>query len=255
MKSVWLGFTAAIAPLALALLALAPLALALLAGCHSSAPAPRPGSDLPVTSSRSVALPGAVDAADAPKAPAVAEPRTDDLVEYRDPSHGVSFQYPSVWRPMQPGTGYLPQPAFTEVARKPLITQAFSPAGNVYADTVLSSLSFSYTAQPGSDAAACAALPGKAFQSAAGSRKLTYNGRSYTEEDGGDAGMCHQLSSTLDSTLQGSTCLLFERDLATVCPFSKSATEPRPLTANEQAALQRHLDAVMASVRIEGAGN
>lgn len=226
-----------------------------MAGCRSSRTAPQPGKDLPVTSSRSVALPGAVDAADAPKAPAVTEPRTDDLVEYHGAAHGVSFQYPAIWRPADRSTDYFPQPEFVGVAPKPIITQAFSSAGNKYADTVLRSLSFSYTVQPGSSPAACAMLPGKALQDPAASRKATYNGRVYSEADGGDAGMCHHLRATVDSTFQGSTCYIFERDTATVCPFAETSTRPRPLMDAERTALQRHLDAVMASVRIDGTGS
>ncbi len=232
---------------------MAAMTLALLAGCHTPPAAPTVGDRLPVTSSSSVALPGAVDSADAPKAPAVAEPRRDDLVGYRDAAHGVTFQYPSVWRPAQPGTSYLGQPEFAGVAPKPIIMQAFSAKGNYYQDTVLDSLSFSYTVQPHSTAAACAALPGKALQgSAVGSSTIPYNGRRFTESRGGDAGMCHQLAATVDTTLQGSACYVFERDMATTCPYTRTKSEPRPLTAAERSALQRHLDAVMASVQIAG---
>ena len=225
-----------------------------LSGCHSSRTAPTVGDRLPVAARNSVALPGAVDAADAPKAPAVAEPRTDNLVEYHDVAHGVSFQYPSVWRPAQPGNSYLGQPDFSQVAPKPLITQTFSSAGNYYENTVLDSLSFSYTVQPHMMAAACAAIPGKALQTALSSGSVMFNGRRYSESRGGDAGMCHQLAATVDTTLAGSTCYIFERDTATICPYVKTKTEPRPLTAAEATALQRHLDTVMGSVQITGPG-
>lgn len=229
--------------------------LVITAGCRSSSTTPTVGDRLPVASSRSVALPGAVDAADAPKAPAVAEPRTDDLVQYRDPTHGVRFQYPSVWRPAQPGNSDLGQPYFAQAAPRPLITQVFSTKGTPYADTVLDSLSFSYTVQARTTAAACAAIPGKALQAPLGRSPVTYNGRRYSESSGGDAGMCHHFAATVDTTFQGSTCYIFERDTMALCPSIKTQTEPRPLTAPEQQALQRHLDAVMGSVQIAGSGN
>lgn len=224
------------------------LLLAALPGCHSAQPA---GSNLPTTSPQSVALPGAVNSADAPKAPSVVESRAADLVQYQDPAHGVTFDYPSLWRPPQQGTSgaALAQPDFAQVAPKPVITQMFTPAGTYYADTVLGSLSFSYTVVPHSTAAACAQLPGKALQSPA-SRSVSYQGIPYTEATGGDAGMCHHLQATVDATFQGSSCYLFERDTVTTCPDTQSEKKPRPLTSQEQAALQRHLDAIMQSVRI-----
>lgn len=227
-------------------------------GCHSSHTAPTVGDRLPITSSSSVALPGAVDTADAPRAPAVAESRTDrgadNLVEYRDDAHGVSFQYPSVWRPSQTGTGDLGQPDFAQVAPKAIITQVFNSKGNYYEDTVLDSLSFSYTVQRHTSAAACAAIPGKALQNAASSSPVTYNGRQFSESHGGDAGMCHHLAATVDTTLQGIVCYIFERDTMTTCPYVKTKTTPRPLTSDEQTSLARHLDAIMKSVQISDTG-
>ncbi len=226
-----------------------------LAGCQSRKTQSPEGSSaagehLPAVPSGSVALPDAVNAADAPKAPSVAEPSTDNLVTYRDAVHGVSFAYPSVWRPAAAGSTYLASPEFAEMAPKPFITEAFSPKDNLYADTVLSGLSFSYTVKPRSTAAACAALSGKALLDPMETRQATYGGRLYTEGKGGDAGMCHQLEATVDTTLQGTSCYLFERDTMTRCPYTETQSRPRPLTKSEETALQRHLDAVMQSVRI-----
>ncbi len=234
------------------LIATALLGAAILApaGCHSKQSAPRVGDRLPVTSTSSVALPGAVDAADAPRSPDVAEPRADNLVEYRDPAHAVSFQYPSVWRPAS-GTGYLGNPEFVSVAPRPLVMQQFASKGTYYADTVLQALSFSYTVKQPSNPAECASLPGKAMQNSAEKPLFaTYNGLRYTEDKGGDAGMCHYLSATVDTVFKAETCYLFERDTMTGCPYTESQTRPRPLTLSEGKALQHHLDAIMNSVQI-----
>ncbi len=227
------------------------LVCAAVAGCHGTrSKEPKPvGSDLPVTSSSSVALPGATDAADAPRSPSVAESKDAGLTTYRDSATGVSFRYPAVWRPVS-AAQVLPVPAFASVAGAPRITQAFSPEGNVYAPTVLRALSFSYTAKEGRDAASCAALPRKATPNETHAVTATYGGVPYTEALGGDAGMCTHVSSQVDSTLRGSQCLVFERDFVTGCPYVKNKTLPRPLTDQETAALQRHLDAVMQSVQI-----
>lgn len=224
--------------------------LLVVAGCRSSKgpTANRVGGDLPTTSRNSVALPEATDAADAPNAPQVVESRDASLTTFRDPATGVSFQYPTVWRPSQGAV--LAAPEFSEVAGAPRITEEFSPKGNVYEPTVLRALMFSYGAKQGLDAAGCAALPGKVAEMVGSPKPVTYNGVSYMEAGGSDAGMCTHVQSRIDSTLHGGQCLVFERDFVTSCPFVKSATLPRPLTPAESAALQRHLDAVMASVQL-----
>ena len=206
------------------------------------------GSDLPVVSPSSVALPGATDAADAPHAPSVTEPRNSDLTTYRDPVSGVSFRYPTIWRP---ATGQGLAPDFVSQAGPPRITQQFTSAGNFYAATTLEALTFSYTVKPHSTAASCAALPAKALgDSAVRTVPATYGGVSFAEATGGDSGACQHVATQLDTTLRGSQCMVFERDFNTSCPFVKSSSSPRPLTGEETGALQRHLDDVMKSVQI-----
>ncbi len=221
-----------------------------LAGCKgTSSKKPKVvGGDLPVASSSSVALPGATDAADAPHAPSVAESGDANLTTYRDPGTGVSFRYPTIWRPAVGQV--LPAPAFAAVAGAPRMTQQFTPEGTPYADTVLRAMTFSYTAKAGLDQAGCADLPVKIVAGATQPGKVFYGATAYTEASGGDAAMCTQVKTRVDTTLRGGQCLVFERDIVTSCPFVKSTTLPRPLTAGENAALQQHLDAVMQSVQI-----
>ena len=222
--------------------------LVAMVGCRRGAEPRKVGGDLPVTSSTSVALPGATDAADAPRAPSVLESQRADLTLYRDPATGVSFRYPTVWRPAQGGV--VPAPAFSAVAGSPRITQEFSPQGNVYAPTVLRGLTFSYTVQTNSDRDACAAVPRRAVQSSADRGDVIYGGNNFAEASGSDAGACTRVESRVDSTLRDRECLVFERDFITSCPYVTSQTLPRPLTQAETAALHRHLDDIMQSVQI-----
>lgn len=220
-----------------------------LAGCRRSGQPKAAGSDLPITSSQSAALPGATDAADAPNAPEIAESRSADIATYRDPASGITFQYPSFWRPAVAGQSPI-TPVFEQSVGKSHITQEFIPEGTIYAPTVLRALMFSYTVKSGSDAAQCAAIVNRVIQGAARVTTATYGGATYTEASGEDAGMCTQVQTRVDSTLSGSRCAVFERDFVTSCPFVKSKTEPRPLTEKETTTLERQLDAVMQSVRI-----
>lgn len=225
-------------------------AMVFCAGCRGKQTA---GGTLPTVSPQSVALPGAVNAADAPNAPSVAESQAANLVRYQDAAHGVSFQYPASWRPPQQGTtgpGTTP-PAFADAGPKPLMTQVFLPSGTPYAQTVLDAASFSYSVQAHTTGESCAALPGRALGGSARSREAVYNLVPYSEAQGGDAAACHQRRAVVDSTLVGSACFVFERDMLTTCPYVKTPTEPRPLRPSEQQALQQSLDAVMQSVRLE----
>lgn len=206
------------------------------------------GADLPVTSTSSVALPDATDAADAPHAPQVAESQRADLTTYRDPTTGVSFQYPTVWRPAVAGQSPV-NPDFEQVAGKARITQEFLPNGNPYALTVLRGLMFSYTVKAGSNGESCAQLAKRATPDAT-VKQASYGGVPFSEASGGDAAMCTHVQAQVDTTLKGSRCFVFERDFVTSCPYVKTKTDPRPLTGKEAAALQQSLDAVMQSVRI-----
>ena len=224
------------------------IVLGVLMGCKDRKQAKPAGSDLPISSGSSVALPGATDAADAPHSPSVAESQDARVATYRDPMTGVSFRYPAGWRPAA-GQG-LPVPEFSGVAGAPRLTQLFTPEGTAFEPTVLRALAFSYTVKEGSDETGCAALPVRASANAMQPRTVSYGGVAFTEAAGGDAAMCTHVAAQVDSTLRGSQCLVFERDIVTNCPYVRSSTSPRPLTNEEATALQRRLDAIMASVGI-----
>ena len=227
------------------------IAVMSLLGCRGQHPGgPRTvGGDLPVTSSNSVALPGATDAADAPRAPSVAEPRSTALTVYRDPATGVSFQYPTAWRPANAAED-LPAPDFEQVAGSPRMTQVFVPKGTAFEATNLQALSFSHTVKRGVLAAGCTAIPAKAVGGSAGTTKVSYNDTSYAEASGNDAGACHRLTAQVDSTLKDGECLVFERDFATTCPGLDGSGSPQALTDAQSTTLKQHLDAIMQSVAI-----
>ncbi len=224
------------------------LVILLQVGCRPSEQPKPAGSDLPVTSGRSVALPGATDAADAPHAPQVVESQRADQTTYRDPATGVSFSYPAAWRPAIAGQSPI-APDFEAGAGKARITQQFLPEGTPYAQTVLRALMFSYTVQGASNASACADLA-KRVPAASTPVQVRYGNALYTEAVGGDGAACTEVRTQLDTTLQAKQCFVFERDFVTGCPNIKNSNTPRPLTGKETAALQQHLDAIMESVQL-----
>ncbi|MEO6924746.1 MAG: hypothetical protein ABI142_13040 [Bryocella sp.] len=170
-----------------------------------------------------------------------------NLTTYRDPKTGVSFAYPKVWvvsadSPSYMG-GALP-PSYGE----PRASFAFSPKGNLYEKTVLLGLVFSYAVKQAANEAACTEGFATMGNVDAGKR-VTVNGIGFTEYVGGDAGMCHEQAHQIDVAYRDGQCVAFERDVNTECYGAGDGK--RRLTEQEKKALQRHLDAVMQSVRVE----
>lgn len=215
-------------------------------GCRNTR---RGAASLPSASPGSVALPESGTAADAPHAPAVIESASSRVTTYSDPDTGVSFRYPSTWRPWHSGSVMYP-PGLSQAAGPARITQVFDPQLSAWAKTNLVGLSFSYAVKTGVSAEACTQL---GTGSTAGSKAATaemINGIAFGRVEGSDAGMCHQRSSMVDTALRGSRCFVFERDLDTVCPEVRGLSNPVALTAAQTSALRAELDGVMASVRL-----
>lgn len=222
------------------------MALTVLAGCRQRTG--DAGHDLPTTGASSRALPGSVNAADAPEA-AVTTTDKSSVSTFHDPEIGLTFQYPATWRPLVTG-GPMRAPRLQELTHHVVQTQAFLPGGTPLAHTNLVGISFSWTMQPGLSSVDCALAGKKLLRSAAVTRE-SIQGVNFSRADGGDAGMCHQVRSTVDSTLRQNGCLLIERDMETICPGIKNQGEDIALTPNQTATLKAQLDAVMASVKLQ----
>lgn len=191
-------------------------------------------------------------AAAAAPTPIATPPKIDDVptTVYRDAATGVSFRYPVVWQ-VSPtyNNAYLP-PAIADIPRfQSKVTVVFSPAGNVYEQTNLQDISFSFGVAPVADAAACRNLVATNEERSSPVRTVHgVNGAAFTEIQGGDAAMSHRLQFTMDSAWSAHRCLVFEQDEATIAPGVQPGK--RALTASEEAALQRHLHDVFASVTL-----
>jgi hypothetical protein len=175
-------------------------------------------------------------------APAAAKPIP--LTTFTDAAHGVSFQYPSVWkRVAKPDAMTLP--FLLMAGYKPIIDVEFSSQGNLYAKTNLVGLDFSYYTAPAESQAACAAL-GNINEGQGVPVSAEIHGVSYSHSSGGEGAACHEISSEVYATWRAGTCHLFEEDFMTICPGVVDGTHE--LTAQETKALQRHLDQIMQSV-------
>ena len=131
---------------------------------------------------------------------------------------------------------------------KPRAQFLFSPSNNLYVNTVLNSLAFSFFVVPAENAASCVERARAATGGDVESAAVTVHGTNFTEISGASAGMCHEQTSQIDVTFRAGQCLAFERDFNTHCFGVRDGD--RQLTGQEKRALQRHLDQVMSSVNL-----
>jgi hypothetical protein len=178
-----------------------------------------------------------------------AAPSASLLAHYQDAQTGVVFDYPNVWNTFAQQPDYLGG-ELPAGYNPPKAVMSFSPSGNVYAKTVLSSLVFTYATKAAPDAAACAAGPESTMGSTT-PKTVVIHGITYQEYAGSDAAMCHEQSSIIDLTYSAliRRCVAFERNVNTEC-FG-AGDNKRRLTEDESKALQRHLDSIMQSVTIQ----
>lgn len=170
--------------------------------------------------------------------------------DYTDTARGVRFSYPVVWTLTTSPSGYLP--AAIQGDRVHIVQSVvFSPEGNLYEQTNLSGLAFTYALASVPDAAACSAFVTGNTEASGPATHTAIAGVPFTEIGGSDAGMSHQLVFTIDSTWRNGQCYLFERDEATIAPGVQEGKHP--LTPQQDRALQRHLREVFESVRFSPA--
>ena len=183
------------------------------------------------------------------KAPPAPAKRVVPRKTFTDPANGVSFRYPAVWKFATTSTAFMGSPDILQRGQTGQAVVTFTSAGNFYAKTNLNGLEFTYVALPGTSETACAAA---ATANASGSVSkpdtVTINGVPFLHVSYGSAGMCHQEGSTVYETYQNGRCYLFEADVHTTCPMVDDGK--RALTGAESKALQRHLDAIIQTVRI-----
>ncbi len=176
---------------------------------------------------------------------------------YQDPKYGVQFRYPTVWTPVAATEiGYLGS-AITGIDKASKVdfraAVRFSPDNNLYSKTDLSYLAFVYAVAPAPTAQVCDKLATSSIDPGDHRQTITVAGVNFTQVEGGDAAMMHRLSSEVDWTWRNGHCFLFEQDFAGIAPKVKEGS--RPLTSAEEKSLQRHLSAILASVRFTAKGS
>jgi hypothetical protein len=170
---------------------------------------------------------------------------------YQDLKYGVSFRYPSVWtRVTKDDQGYFGTKILDSSLGSTVEFRAavkFSPLRNYYEKTNLEYLSFTYAVANAASQKACDKIAASNVDPGGHPRVIDIAGVKFTQIEGGDAGMMQGVSLIVASTYRQGTCFLFEQDEGELAAKTKPGS--RPLTAQEERNLRRHLDAVLTSVR------
>jgi hypothetical protein len=170
---------------------------------------------------------------------------------FADQKYGVTFRYPSVWKPTDEFS-YHP-PALTgadlEIAAFSYDEGGF-PRDQIvgpYSGTNLEGVGFLYGAEPDPSAAKCeataASLSGTTDHS-----HVVLSGRSFSLYENGEAGMSQFISENLYATYAGDICYVFETDVAGADPDPSDGIPG--LTSPQSHFIESRLLDIMKSVRI-----
>jgi hypothetical protein len=172
---------------------------------------------------------------------------------YSDPQHGVTFQYPSVWRATTQFAYHPPALTRSDHA-KPIAGFGYSEGGfprsrnaGPYSDTDLEGFGVVYSAVRAANAKKCDAMAAAIADSPKHSR-VVLGQRTFSDYETGEDFMSQSISGDLYVTYENRTCYFFEADVALASP---AVLEDIPgLTAEQLRAIYAHLFDIVKSFRI-----
>jgi hypothetical protein len=168
-------------------------------------------------------------------------------LHFTDPATGVSFDYPSVWKKVMRSDGFSPPEAFTPDDHLVVMVQ-FTGAENFYRHTDLEALDFLFLTAKETSAAACEKrVTGLNDDEHPLPPPQTINSVRFWHATGGEGSAGHSIDYEVYGTYRGGLCYLFEEDFTEASAGMIDGS--RPLTKTERAALRRHLDAIIRTVR------
>jgi hypothetical protein len=171
---------------------------------------------------------------------------------YTDQQHGVTFRYPSAWEATTQ-FAYHP-PALTVSEATPIAGFGYSEGGfprvrivGPYAGTNLEGVGIVYSAVPVTSAAKCEAKAASLSDSPKHSHVILGH-RSFSVYETGEGGMSQSIEGELYAAYVGSTCYLFETDVAMASPAALDNIQA--LTPAQLRDINVHLLNIMKSVRV-----
>ena len=171
---------------------------------------------------------------------------------YTDHQHGVTFRYPSAWKATTQ-FGYHP-PALTVSEATPIAGFGYSAGGfprdhivGPYARTNLEGVGIVYSAVPAASTTECEAKAASLSDSPKHWHAV-FGHRPFSVYETREAGMSQSNAGELHATYVGSTCYLFETDVAVASPGALD--DIQALTPAQLRYIDIHLLDIMKSVRI-----
>lgn len=176
---------------------------------------------------------------------------------YTDHQHGVTFRYPSSWEATTQFAYHAP--ALTTSDAMPIAGFGYEEGGfprervvGPYSGTNLEGVGIVYSAVPAPGAAKCEATAAS-LSDVPGHSRVVLGHRSFSVYETGEAGMSQSIEGKLYAVYVGSTCYLFETDVAGA---SVGALDGIPaLSSAQYRNLQMNLLNIMKSVRIMSHGD
>ena len=170
---------------------------------------------------------------------------------YTDNQHGVTFRYPSTWEATTQIAHH--PPALTVSDAKPIAGFGYSEGGfprnrivGPYSETNLEGVGIVYSAVPVTSAAKCEAKAASLSDSP--KHSVTFGHHLFTAHETSEAGMSQSIEGDLYAAYVGSTCYLFETDVASA---SQAVLDNiQALTPAQLRDIHTHLLNIMKSVRV-----
>lgn len=176
---------------------------------------------------------------------------------YRDRGDGVTFRYPSVWKPTSQ-FAYHPPALTLSNQDGSILGFGYSEGGfprtsivGPYSETNLEGFGVVYSAVPARNVADCESVTASLARTPRHS-SIVLGGRFFSVYDTGEAGMSQFIQGKLYVTYAGKTCYRFETDVAAA---DADAAGVKALTPAEYRAINEHLLEIMKSVRISSVNN
>ena len=169
---------------------------------------------------------------------------------YTDEQHGVSFRYPSIWKPE---TQFAYHPPMLTQSEKPIAGFGYSEGGfprdqiiGPYSATNLEGFGIVYSAIQMTNASACETTA-SSLSATPKHTSVIFGGRSFSERDTSGVGMSQSISGKLYASYVSPTCYLFETDVAV---SSGALPDFQALTPEQMRLIEKNLQSIMRSVQI-----
>ena len=171
---------------------------------------------------------------------------------YSDPIHGVTFRYPSAWRPIRE---FAYHPPVLEHSLAPPIAEFAHDEGGFprdeivgpYSSTNLEAVGILYSTIDAASASKCSKMATSLSGSLKHPSTVSLGGRSFLVFETGKVGMSQSTFINLYATYSNHTCYLFETDVALA---DEDAVDLPGLTTSQLRYIFAHLESIMKSVKI-----